>query len=981
VVGGDPDEANHNVATVKNLTIENFSSDGEFTPTGCITAYAKGDVVFENIALKSCNPRVYNTGNGGIVGWDDGSDTERDTHYLFKNITVDNTNKITALWGSWDVSCSGLMGSLAGGSTAHMENCHVAAQIDAYNDVCGNYQYYWYRYSGMLIGTVNREKIENGYTVPDTTGITANNCTVHFGDWNNYYYCELVDNSQASYTHDHQFSRLEEVKAVNGTTLTYLDGTTGTVPASGRANYVVVNGDDCTENATCYHFLNGDVWTHDMAGIQKGVDEDGNGQDDLKEDKQHIYLPFNQLFTGYGWGVKNIPVHNGEDYVFDGVTILDRIEADSVPKFEAKIGDNAQYLNGTELKIGDLFREVTDIEVGVLGSNVQVFVSPVDENNTDIRCIYKPNTSDWTQGTVTLLGVGDATITITDYYFCEPFSVTVELTPHVCTFCNGNSIPWTEEAYTNPAAGKSNVHSNHYYLANDTELRSAIDLRSANDQVTICLNGKQLIGKVSTGIDARIFRIDFGASVTVGDGTGEGKIIPRGQDITMGSVAYVAYDGSSLSISDCTIDGTNSSISNLAESGIHRGGAIRMDANPNNTASVTLNNVTIQNFVSKSYTYTSGNETKTGYAWGSALSVSTGIVNITDCEITNCTSEQSASAIHLSGGVMNLRGNTTINNCHAVGTGTYVDPLDNNKTYLVGNGTVYVEGKGILNIYDNTEITGNTSYQEGAAIVVEDSNNDADITPYLNMYGGKIYGNTAKNTNASCGGIKLNGIFTMEDGEIYGNESGTTSTSHEVLVYHKGTAYIKGGIITDLNNKAGNVVNAYRGRAEISGGTLNGNVNCGYPYYDDLDKDGVKELVSVPALTISGGTITGDVISASSSDTDAPGTVGYVTISGGIFEGHVVRPTNVAVTEYDKMSITGGIFTNANAVTYLSGYLRDAQTNTVYKCTDDHTFAENEEKCECGYPNEAYVAEPEETQPTVNDGGTGEALPEGSETP
>ncbi|MBQ2863781.1 MAG: hypothetical protein IJE84_06345, partial [Clostridia bacterium] len=58
--------------TVKYLTVANFTSDGEFTTTGVIAAYADSadgrSAVFENIAIKNCNPRVYNIGNGGIVG-------------------------------------------------------------------------------------------------------------------------------------------------------------------------------------------------------------------------------------------------------------------------------------------------------------------------------------------------------------------------------------------------------------------------------------------------------------------------------------------------------------------------------------------------------------------------------------------------------------------------------------------------------------------------------------------------------------------------------------------------------------------------------------------------------------------------------------------------------------------------------------------------------------------------------------------------
>ncbi|MBQ7796301.1 MAG: hypothetical protein IJ374_07070, partial [Lachnospiraceae bacterium] len=57
-----------NGGIVKNLTVDNFSSDGEFTPTGVIAAYADGNATFENIAITNCNPRVYNTGNGGIIG-------------------------------------------------------------------------------------------------------------------------------------------------------------------------------------------------------------------------------------------------------------------------------------------------------------------------------------------------------------------------------------------------------------------------------------------------------------------------------------------------------------------------------------------------------------------------------------------------------------------------------------------------------------------------------------------------------------------------------------------------------------------------------------------------------------------------------------------------------------------------------------------------------------------------------------------------
>lgn len=428
--------------TVKNLTVENFSSDGEYTTTGVIAAYADG-ATFENIAITNCNPRVYNIGNGGIVGCVGWYATEANLTTTFTNITVDNSNKISALWGSWDVACGGIVGQYyptSGQSSASypvnagidFKNCHVAAQMDVYNDVCANYQYYAYRYTGMMIGSI-RENLPadaNGYVYPKMDGITASGCTVHFGDWNDYYYCEIIDNTTASYTHDYQMSRLTEIKAIDGTTITYLDGTTGTVPASGRANYVIVDytKGHGTENATCYHFKDGEVWTHEMGGYEeKDINGDGIVDSDiLKEDKQHIYLEFDQLFTGYGWGVTSKGLTD-----YEGVENMDITHSDneaSVEKFESvAVGS---YTTGATVTIGELFTSV-DNGIEVDADNVQVFVSPVGEDSTaggtyvaaDIE-----NGKNWTDGTLTFSGTGAATITITDYYFCTPTTIEVEIT-------------------------------------------------------------------------------------------------------------------------------------------------------------------------------------------------------------------------------------------------------------------------------------------------------------------------------------------------------------------------------------------------------------------------------------------------------------------------------------------------------------------------------------------------------------------------
>ena len=414
-----------NGGTVKNLTVDNFSSDGEFTPTGVIAAYATNST-FENIAITNCNPRVYNTGNGGIVGIGGNSDDPDAYKLTFTNITIDNTNKITALWGSWDVACGGLVGMFRGDGHVYMTNCHVAAQIDVYNDVCGNYQYYWYRYSGMMVGTnKNMTTDANGYTVPETAKFHAESCTVHFGDWNDYYYCELVANSLASYTHDHQFSRLTQIQNVSE----IQDGN-GNWKTTG--NFILMNGKIPTQ--TCYHIMKdaeGNLYEHkhDVAdATNTNPTETVNGETVLKENNQRIYLPFNQLFTGYGWGVKHVPVYNGEDYAFDGITILDREVADSVEKFETKFTGNFLYRvgNGNAVSLGSLFAEKTNVKLDVVDSGVWVKVEAVDENS-NVSGTFTANTSDWTKGTIQFSGTGVVKVTIQDYNFCTPTVLYLEV--------------------------------------------------------------------------------------------------------------------------------------------------------------------------------------------------------------------------------------------------------------------------------------------------------------------------------------------------------------------------------------------------------------------------------------------------------------------------------------------------------------------------------------------------------------------------
>lgn len=256
--------------TVKNLIIYRFKMEGEFAPMGCVAGRAKGGN-FENIWLYECHPATYNTGVGGIIGWDYG-DGQNYT-YNFTNINIDPSNKIGALWGTYDAAVGGIMGYLSEDSRANFTDCSVGAVLDVYNDVCGNYQYYQYRYSGMLVGTVG----EDG--TPDTSKINCDNCLVHYDDWVHNYYCEFEKNSQASYTKDFQFSRIPHSE-INFTD----SNNNGRVDEEERETVV-----GCTHTHTA------------------------------EENNRCIHLPFRQLLTGYGWGaspVTELPGVTIGDYAY-----------------------------------------------------------------------------------------------------------------------------------------------------------------------------------------------------------------------------------------------------------------------------------------------------------------------------------------------------------------------------------------------------------------------------------------------------------------------------------------------------------------------------------------------------------------------------------------------------------------------------------------------------------------------------------------
>ena len=193
-------------ATIKNLTIYNAEIVMECIDMGALVGYSYGNCTYENIAI--CNSTVanYNRYTGGVIGEVNGTQT-------FKNVDVVNT-VVSALWGTYDAACGGIIGGKWGEANLTFENCDVSAKLDVFNDACSNYQYYNYRLSGMLIGM--SEETTDG--VATASYLTAKNCTVTYGDWANYTYCESESYGKGSYAGEGEwkFKRVQEGYATDG---------------------------------------------------------------------------------------------------------------------------------------------------------------------------------------------------------------------------------------------------------------------------------------------------------------------------------------------------------------------------------------------------------------------------------------------------------------------------------------------------------------------------------------------------------------------------------------------------------------------------------------------------------------------------------------------------------------------------------------------------------------------------------------------
>ncbi len=252
-------------ATIKNVAIDGAEIVMECIDMGVLVGYSYGNCTYENISVSNSTIANYQRYTGGVVGEVNGTQT-------FKNVDVASDVVVSSLWGDFDCSLGGIVGGKWGDATLTFEDCDVACELNTYNDVTSSYQWYAYRRAGMLIGNSEETVTADGRTSATASYLTATNCTVTYGDWANYTYCEFA-----------------------GTNWPYVR---------------VQAGNACGQSAP-------------YSNPRYGVATDANGNKAVDDNHVHndgedhnILLIFDQLFGG-GQGVYGCPTHDGVTVVYN----------------------------------------------------------------------------------------------------------------------------------------------------------------------------------------------------------------------------------------------------------------------------------------------------------------------------------------------------------------------------------------------------------------------------------------------------------------------------------------------------------------------------------------------------------------------------------------------------------------------------------------------------------------------------------------
>ncbi|MBR5569861.1 MAG: hypothetical protein IKW10_03110 [Oscillospiraceae bacterium] len=442
-------------ATIKNLTMDNAYIVMECVDMGTVVGYAQGNCVFENIIVKNSTLANYQRYTGGAIG------EVSNGHHILKNVDVEASTTVGTLWGDFDASVGGIIGGKWAHSydevygkdgkqrvTVYMENCDVAAKLDVYNDVTSAYQWYSYRRAGMLIGYSGESTSVNGRTEATAPYLTTVNCTVQYGDWVNYRYCEF--NNTTSLNACYPWVRVQAGE-FNG--------------AYSNPRYGVPTFANNTLNTE----------THTLGD---GCHVDGDGHD--------VLIVFNQLYGG-GQGCYGGNTHVEQEL---GVTVIGQNGNAVVPttKFQATGIDT--IVTDTTVTLGDLFQAVDG--VAIQDAYVYGFASPDDANASVRGTTATPYAGcNWQDLTIQFTGTGLAKVTISDYYYCQPTTIYVNVVAKAAQIgeCEYATV---QDALNNAKDGDT------IELLADVLATEYVDIFTANNgeeerSITLNLNGNTIV--------------------------------------------------------------------------------------------------------------------------------------------------------------------------------------------------------------------------------------------------------------------------------------------------------------------------------------------------------------------------------------------------------------------------------------------------------------------------------------------------------
>ena len=851
-------------ASFYDLTIENAYVVMECIDMGALVGYAYGDCHFENINVKGSTIANYNRYTGGVVG-------EVNGNHTFINVDVDDKTVVSALWGTFDPSCGGIIGGKWGDATVYMENCDVACVLDVYNDVTSAYRWYSYRRCGMLIGYTEESRTINGRTEATASFLTTVNCTVQYGDWANYTYCEFG----AEY---YPYVRVQ-AGLFNG--------------ACSNARYgnpVGADGNKVSDPNHEFYPAHNEGEDHDMSVV------------------------FHQLYGG-GQGC-----YGGNQHVDEKLGVTELTNVTYEKKFAVK-ENNIVVKAGQTYTLGELFT-ATGAGQAIQNLSVNAYVSAA--NIEDVGKISGSFTREnaWAESTIKFTGMGKATLTLDDYYYCDPVVLTVYIAPEFTVTTQRQYIN-AEEGQTQYAlyltAKQPVVLGDYSYTVNGKAVSVAYDSAAQ----IVADDHPMYIGAISLTAGETVEGVLGNIAINgVFDGFQAAGVVTlkEGYTHTHNQDGWTAWNSSTTLP---TTSGKYYLTKNVTLS--------TQAAFDNADISLCLNGYTITNTCTNTSAYRDR-----------AYSVNNnGILSICDC------------TAHL-----DAQGNYTAGKITGMSQGAIIIPSGTNrqaKLYLYdgmicdnefientaavlvqSNSQMYLYGGMIANNTNKGQLVdGVWTKDYGSGIYVSEST--------LNMYNGLITGNqSTRGAGIWSVGDGIVNIYggVISDNVAYHNPANTKEANVE-LAHDKGMGgaiYLSGGSV--LNMLGGQIMN---NTAASNGGgifMINGTVNLLGGKISGNTAFGVEESVttaqtpaatpSEPSVVDENGEVTGggnDDITGGGSDTDNE-TTGSKRIMSGTGYGGGIYLSRVAAT-IANVQISGNTASHAGAIFITGSSIVDLEDVTM----------------------------------------------------